>query len=110
MKRQHLVPKAARKLKVTRGSNHNQAIAPSLLARDFITTQINPKWVGYITYLYTSEGWLYLAVMIDLYSRAVVGWSMSTHMTADLVGDALKMALSSRGFPNKVIVHSDRGR
>jgi len=59
--------------------------------------------------LLTSEGWLYLAVVIDLYSRAVVGWSMSTRMTSTLVCDALKMALFRRGMPKGVIVHSDRG-
>jgi len=64
---------------------------------------------GDITYLYTSEGWLYLVVMIDLHSRAVIGWSMSTRMTADLACDALSMALWCRGFQKGVIVHSDRG-
>ncbi|RCW28886.1 IS3 family transposase, partial [Pseudidiomarina tainanensis] len=61
------------------------------------------------TYLFTSESWLYLAVIIDLYSRSVVGWSMSNRMTATLVCDALKMALFRRGFPEGIIVHSDRG-
>lgn len=109
MKRQCLVPKAARKFKVTTDSKHTQPVAPNLLARDFTATQINQKWVGDITYLYTTEGWLYLAIIIDLYSRAVIGWSMDTRMTADLVCDALRMALFRRGFPKDVIFHSDRG-
>ena len=69
----------------------------------------NQKWVGDITYLATGEGWLYLAVLIDLYSRKVVGWAMSERMTADLVCDALQMALWKRKMPKGVIVHSDRG-
>lgn len=109
MKRQCLVPKAARRFKVTTDSNHKQPVAPNLLDREFTATQMNQKWVGDITYLYTSEGWLYLAVIIDLYSRTVIGWSMDSRMTADLVCDALKMALFRRGFPKGVIVHSDRG-
>ncbi|WP_165676280.1 IS3 family transposase, partial [Metapseudomonas otitidis] len=69
----------------------------------------NQKWVGDITYLHTEEGWLYLAVVIDLYSRMVIGWAMSERMTADLVCDALHMALWRRRQPKGVIVHSDRG-
>jgi len=84
-------------------------VAPNLLEQDFTASAPNQKWVGDITYLFTSEGWLYLAVIIDLYSRSVVGWSMSNRMTATLVCDALKMALFRRGFPEGIIVHSDRG-
>ena len=69
----------------------------------------NQKWAGDITYLHTNDGWLYLAVIIDLYSRAVIGWSMNSRMTADLVCDALTMALWRRQRPKHVIVHSDRG-
>lgn len=109
MKRQNLAAKTARKFKVTTDSNHRLPVAPNLLGQNFIAGQPNQKWAGDITYLYTSEGWLYLAVMIDLHSRAVIGWSMSTRMTADLVCGALSMALWRRGFPEGVIVHSDRG-
>lgn len=109
MKRQGLVPKAARLFKVTTDSLHKLPVAPNWLAQNFDATDVNQKWAGDITYLMTREGWLYLAVIIDLYSRAVIGWSMSTRMTADLVCDALKMALWRRGFPCQVIVHSDRG-
>ncbi|CAA0123010.1 Uncharacterised protein [BD1-7 clade bacterium] len=109
MRRQRLTPKAAKKFKVTTDSNHKLPVAPNLLDRDFNADAPNQKWAGDITYLYTSEGWLYLAVMIDLYSRAVIGWSMSSRMTADLACDALQMALYRRSFPEDVIVHSDRG-
>ena len=84
-------------------------MAPNLLEQDFTTTRPNKKWVQDITYLATDEGWLYLAVVIDLYSRQVVGWAMSGRMKAKLVCDALTMALFRRGFPSRVIVHSDRG-
>ncbi|EHU4838223.1 IS3 family transposase [Vibrio parahaemolyticus] len=109
MKRQDLTPKAARKFKYTTDSKHKMPVAPNLLAQDFNATAPNQKWAGDITYLATSEGWLYLAVIIDLYSRQVIGWSMDTRMTATLVCDALSMALFRRGFPEEVIVHSDRG-
>ena len=109
MKRQGLAAKAARKFKVTTDSNHQLPIAPNLLERDFTASAPNQKWVTDITYLWTSEGWIYLAVIIDLFSRAVIGWSMSPNMKADLVCDALKMAIFRRGRPKGVIVHSDRG-
>ncbi|WP_224055373.1 IS3 family transposase [Vibrio penaeicida] len=109
MKRQDLTPKAARKFKCTTDSKHKMPVAPNLLAQDFNATAPNQKWAGDITYLATSEGWLYLAVIIDLYSRQVIGWSMDTRMTATLVCDALSMALFRRGFPEHVTVHSDRG-
>ena len=80
-----------------------------MLQRDFTATQPNQKWVGDITYLWSDEGWLYLATVIDLYSRRVVGWSMSERMTAALVCDALRMALWCRRSPEGVIFHSDRG-
>ncbi|MFS1944178.1 IS3 family transposase [Vibrio lentus] len=109
MKRQDLVAKAARKFKCATDSKHKMPVAPNLLAQDFNATAPNQKWAGDITYVATSEGWLYLAVIIDLYSRQVIGWSMNTRMTASLVCDALSMALFRRGFPEQVITHSDRG-
>jgi putative transposase len=109
MRRQNLVPKAARKFKVTTDSRHKLPVAPNLLQQDFRASSVNQKWVGDITYLLTSEGWLYLAVVLDLYSRQVIGWSMSSRMTAQLTCDALKMALLKRGSPQRVIFHSDRG-
>lgn len=109
MKRQGLRAKAARKFKVTTDSNHQHPVAPNLLEQHFQSDAPNQKWVGDITYLQTIEGWLYLAVVIDLYSRAVVGWSMSSRMTAELTCDALNMAVLRRGKPKGVITHSDRG-
>jgi transposase InsO family protein len=107
--RQSLRAKAARKWKATTNSNHSLPVAPNLLKQDFAATAPNRKWVGDITYLWTDEGWLYLAVIIDLYSRLVVGWALSERMTADLAGNALTMALWRRKMPKGVIVHSDRG-
>ena len=83
MKRQGLKAKAARKFKVTTDSNHQLPVAPNLLEQNFSADAPNQKWVGDITYLLTNEGWLYLAVIIDLYSRAVVGWSMNSRMSAE---------------------------
>lgn len=101
--------KAKRRFKATTNSNHALPVAPNLLNRDFTASAPNQKWVGDITYLATPEGWLYLAVFIDLYARKVVGWSMGERMTADLVGDALTMAWFRCQRPNGVIVHTDRG-
>jgi transposase InsO family protein len=82
-------------------------VAPNLLAQDFNATAPNQKWAGDITGIATSKGWLYLAVIIGLYSRQVIGWSMDNRVTATLVSDALSMTLFRRGFPEQVIVHSD---
>lgn len=101
--------KAARKFKATTQSRHNLPVAANLLAQDFKASAPNQKWAGDITYLWTDEGWLYLAVVLDLYSRRVIGWAMSERMTAQLVCDALQMALFRRKQPRGVIVHSDRG-
>jgi transposase InsO family protein len=109
MRRQGLRAKAAKKFKATTNSRHNLPVAPNLLQQDFTATGPNQKYVGDITYLWTDEGWLYLAVVIDLFSRLVVGWAMSERMTAQLACDALQMALWRRHRPTGVIVHSDRG-
>jgi putative transposase len=84
-------------------------MSENLLRQDFCASGPNQKWSGDITYLRTDEGWLYLAVVIDLWSRAVIGWSMSSRMTAQLACDALQMALWQRKCPENVIVHTDRG-
>jgi putative transposase len=101
--------KAARKYKATTNSNHTLPVAPNLLQQNFTTSKPNEKWVTDITYIWTEEGWLYLAVVMDLYSRMVVGWGMSERMTSALVINALQMALWRRKMPRGVIVHSDRG-
>lgn len=100
---------AKRPYKVTTNSEHQQPVFDNVLNRNFTTTSINQKWVGDITYIPTLEGWLYLAVIIDLHSRAVIGWAMSQRMKTSLVCDALLMALEKRHFPEGVVVHSDRG-
>jgi len=99
----------AKKFKVTTDSNHSKPIAPDLLEQNFSATAPNQKWTTDITYVWSDEGWLYLAVVMDLYSRAIVGWSMNRRMTQHLVCDALAMALFRRQFPIGTIVHSDRG-
>ena len=109
LRRLTLVAKAGRKFKATTNSNHRLPVAPNLLEQDFTASAPNQKWVQDITYIATNEGWLYLAVVIDLYSRQVVGWSMSKRMKAELVCDAMIMALFRRKMPTGVIVHSDRG-
>ena len=109
MKTMGLVAVAKKKFKVTTDSEHNLPVYKNILSRDFSTTTINQKWACDITYVRTEEGWLYIAVVIDLYSRAVIGWSMSRRMKKALVCDALMMALFKRKFPKNVIVHSDRG-
>ncbi|MEO5595782.1 MAG: IS3 family transposase [Lysobacteraceae bacterium] len=109
LRRQGLRAKAARKFKATTNSNHVLPVAENLLKQDFTAQRPNQVWVADITYIGTDEGWLYLAVVLDLHSRKVVGWSMSERMTAALVCDALRMALFRRHMPRGVIVHTDRG-
>lgn len=109
MRNMNLRAKAARRFKATTNSNHTLPVAANLLQQDFSATAIDQKWVGDITYLWTDEGWLYLATVIDVYSRRVIGWSMASTMTAQLACDALTMALRQRGHPTQVIVHTDRG-
>jgi transposase InsO family protein len=109
MRRQRLRAKAARKYKATTNSNHSLPVAPNLLQQNFHADRANQAWVSDITYIATDEGWLYLAVVLDLYSRHVIGWSMSERMTTALVCNALSMAVFARHRPKDVIVHSDRG-
>ncbi len=98
-----------KKYKVTTDSNHKQPVFENKLNRQFDVAAPNQVYVGDITYIWTQEGWLYLAVVIDLFSRKVVGWSMSSRMTARLVCDALKMAIWQHRPQAGLIVHSDRG-
>lgn len=109
MRRQRLRAKGARKYKATTNSNHNLPVALNLLQQNFHADRPNQAWVADITYIATDEGWLYLAAVLDLYSRHVIGWSMSERMTATLVCNALSMAIFARHRPQGVIVHSDRG-
>jgi putative transposase len=101
--------KTARKFRNTTDSNHPLPVAANLLDRQFDAQGPNKRWVGDITYIWTREGWLYLAAVEDLYSRMVVGWSMADHMESRLVVDALEMAVARR-FPGEgLLAHSDRG-
>lgn len=109
LRRQGLRAKAAKRFKATTKSDHTRAVADNVLAQDFSTTGPNEKWAGDITYLWTDEGWVYLAVILDLHSRQVIGWAMEKTMTAQLVCDALQMALWRRKMPRGVIMHTDRG-
>ena len=103
--------KGKRRFKLTTDSNHDLPIAPNLLGREFMVNEPDKVWVGDITYIWTDEGWLFLAVVIDLFSRQVIGWSLRADMTRDIVIDALRMAWFKRR-PSKhagLIFHSDRG-
>lgn len=91
------------------GVRAEHAIAPNVLDRRFEARAPNERWVADFTYIWTQEGWLYVAVVLDLYSRRVVGWSMSPEMTAQLVADALLMAIWRRGRPQELLHHSDQG-
>jgi transposase InsO family protein len=101
--------KSARKYKATTDSKHNLPVAPNLLAREFGAERPDAVWVSDITYLWTREGWMYLAVIIDLFSRKVVGWSLRERMTADLVCEALDAAVRLRRPRRGLVFHSDRG-
>ena len=98
-----------RKHKVTTDSDHKFNIAPNLLDRDFTVDMPNQKWADDISYVWTREGWLYLAVILDLHSRRVIGWAVSNRMKRDLAIRALKMAVAFRSPPKGCIHHTDRG-
>jgi putative transposase len=109
MDEENLQVQTKRKFKATTNSNHDKPIAANLLEREFFVATPDTVYVGDITYITTREGWLYLAVVIDLFSRAVVGWAMGSRMTADLVNDAMLMAIWKRKPERGLIFHSDRG-
>jgi transposase InsO family protein len=109
MKRLGLQGIQKRKFKHTTDSKHNLPTAPNLLNQCFEADAPNTKWVADITYIRVKQQWLYLAVVVDLYSRKVIGWTFGEHINARLVCDALKAALFKRGYPSGVIVHTDRG-
>ena len=111
MRRQGIRARSKRRVKVTTDSRHSLPISANLLQRQFNVTQPNKVWVGDITYIATDEGWLFLAVVIDLFSRQVVGWSLRQDMSSPLVIDALRMAWFKRRPDQRagLIFHSDRG-
>jgi putative transposase len=98
-----------RRLPSDTGERSTNAISPNVLDRAFAASSANRKWVADFTYIWTAEGWLYVAAVVDLFSRRVVGWSMSAAMTAQFVTDALMMAIWRRGKPQALLHHSDRG-
>jgi transposase InsO family protein len=112
MREAGIAAKTRRKFRQTTDSNHGQPVAENVLDRDFDPDEPNTSWVADVTYIPTREGWLYLAVVEDLFSRRVVGWSMDATMTSRLVVDALEMALAARlkgSSPSALVAHSDRG-
>lgn len=98
-----------KKFKVTTDSNHKLPVSPNFLGRKFGVSAPDRVWVSDITYLWTSEGWLYLAVVLDLFQRKVVGWSMSHRITKQLVMNSLRMSIWQRRLESGLIFHSDRG-
>jgi putative transposase len=98
-----------RRLPSDLGDRSTAALSANVLERQFEASAPNRKWVADFTYIWTTEGWLYVAAVLDLFSRRVVGWSMSATMTAELVTDALVMAIWRRGRPRELLHHSDRG-
>jgi len=109
MRENKLVARCIKAFKRTTISDLSASYAPNLLDQDFSAEAANRRWASDITFIATAQGWLYLAVVMDLYSRAIVGWSMSKHIDAELVIDALKMAVANRHPEKGLVVHSDRG-
>lgn len=106
MRENGLVVKRTKRFRVTTDSNHSFTIAPNILSRDFISVQPNQKWASDISYVWTREGWVYLSVVLDLYSRRVIGWAVSDRLKQDLAIRALKMAIASRQPAAGCIHHS----
>ena len=109
MKREGLAVRRRRRARRTTDSNHTFPVADNLLERNFVVDGPNLVWVTDITYVWTREGWMYLAAIIDLFSRAVVGWAMSDRIDTKLCLDALRMAIDARRPPRGLVHHSDRG-
>ena len=101
--------KRRKRFKITTMSKHTEWIAPNILNRCFNTSQPNKVWIGDVTFLATRTGWLYLAILIDLYSRKVIGWAMSDRNNKDLVLNALDMAMERRRPQTEILHHTDRG-
>lgn len=109
MNENNISSKLKRKYKATTYSNHNLNVAPNLLKQDFKAKAPNKIYVGDITYISTDEGWLYLATVVDLFNKEVVGWSMDSTMTRKLVIDAFNAAVDKENPEEGIIFHSDRG-
>jgi len=109
MRKAGIRSRVKRKFKATTDSRHNLPVAPNLLNQDFNVEAPNRTWVGDITYVSTNEGWLYLAVLLDLFNREIVGWSASNRLTRQLAIDALQMAVGRRHPGKGLLHHTDRG-
>ena len=109
MRKAGVTCKQRRRYCATTNSKHNLALAPNILNREFTVTVPNKVWLTDITYLWTLEGWLYIAAVLDLFSRRIVGWAMTSHMRETLVQEALQMALARRRPQSGLLHHSDRG-
>ena len=109
LKEEGLAVKTKKKFRVTTDSKHNLPVAKNILNREFTVDEPNKVYTGDITYVWTEEGWLFLAVVLDLFSRSVVGWSMSARMKAELVCQAMEMACQRCSPSGEIISHSDRG-
>lgn len=109
MKENGIKAKTAKKFKITTRSNPVHPVCENILNRDFTAKNPNQKWVSDITYVWTEEGWLYLSVVLDLFNRMVIGWSMKPRMSSELVCDALRMAIATRLPFVNLLSHSDRG-
>ena len=109
MQRANIQSKVHKRFVVTTDSRHSLKPADNLLNRDFESQRPNEKWVSDVTFIPTREGWLFLATIMDLYSRMIIGWSMGKQQTTHLVKDALAMAVETRGSAAGVLLHSDQG-
>ena len=109
MRKHEIRARRARRFRVTTRSDHEYPVAPNLLNRDFIARQRDQRWAGDITFIWTHEGWLYLAVILDLFSRRVVGWATGNRIDRYLTLRALTMALDGRNPQDNLLHHSDRG-
>tara|TARA_B110000114_G_scaffold104143_1_gene109605 strand:- start:705 stop:1286 length:582 start_codon:yes stop_codon:yes gene_type:complete len=110
MRANNLFAKRKRKFKATTDSKHNYPVAPNLLKQDFTVSRRNEVWVSDMTYIHTKQGWMYLTVIIDLFNRKIVGWSMSSNLTNEgTIIPAWYMAVNNEVFTEPLAFHSDRG-
>lgn len=109
MRENGIMAKTKRRFKITTDSKHNLPIAPNLLKQEFTADAPNKTWTGDITYIWTRQGWMYLAVVLDLFNREIAGWSMRKRITKDIVTEALTMATQRKRPQKGLVFHSDRG-
>lgn len=110
MQAARLVPKTVKKFRITTDSRKSRNPADNILKRDFHAKSIDEKWVADVTYVPTREGWLFLAVVLDLFSRRVIGWAMADRLTSELAQRAIQNTIDTRKDIGAVVVHSDRGK